>query len=268
MRRLGCLLCLFAFACDDDPTSGTLSVFAYGEEFIEEEIPAEVFADGWKVDFAEFLVAVSGIAVGTGATPALTSDATYIVNLAQLSGDGHPLVSGEVPGGRYDDTSFSIAPASGAVAANATADQVAFMNDNGLSIYVTGRGSKDGVEKTFAWRFSSATDYSACKSTAKVDGGAARTVLTIHADHLFYDSLVSEAPDVRFQLFAEADTDGNQAITMDELAAVDITGLDNYQVGNATNVTDLAAFVRAQTATLGHIDGEGHCSAVMAAVAP
>ncbi len=64
---------------------------------------------------------------------------------------------------------------------------------------------------------------------------------------------------MRFQLFADADADGNHAITLDELAAVDITGLANYQVGNATDVTDLAAFVVAQTATLGHIDGEGHC---------
>ncbi len=259
MRRLACLLPFLALACDDEAAPGSLGVFVYGEEFIEEEIPADVFADGWKVDFAEFLVAVSDVAVGTGATPALSSDTTYILNLAQASGDGHALISGDVPGGRYDDTSFSIAPASGAVAANATAEQVAFMNDNGLSIFVTGRASKDGVEKTFAWRFNSTTNYRACESTAKVDGGTERTVLTIHADHLFYDSLVSEEPDVRFQLFADADADGNHAITLDELAAVDITGLANYQVGNATDVTDLAAFVVAQTATLGHIDGEGHC---------
>jgi hypothetical protein len=208
------------------------------------------------------------VVTNTDADAALGSNATYIVDLAQFSGDGHALVSDEVAGGRYDDTKFTIGPATNGIAANATADQVAFMNDNALSIFVTGRATKDGVEKTFAWRFDTTTRYTACESTAKVDGKAARTVLTIHADHFFYDSLVSEEPDVRFQLFADADTDGNNAITMEELAAVDITGLDNYQVGNATNVTDLAAFVRAQTATLGHIDGEGHCTTLSVEVTP
>lgn len=261
MKRLACVLPLFALACGDDAAApGTLGVYAYGEEFIEDGIPADVFADGWKVEFAEFLIAISGVVVtNTKADAALGAASTFIVDLAQFSGDGHLLVSGEVPGGRYDDTKFTVAPALGAVAANATPDQVAFMNDNALSIFVTGRATKGAVEKTFAWRFTSTTRYTECESTAKVDGDAARTVLTIHADHLFYDSLVSTEPDVRFQLFADADLDGNHAITMEELAAVDITGLDNYQVGNDTDVTDLAAFLVAHTATLGHIDGEGHC---------
>jgi len=36
-------------------------------------------------------------------------------------------------------------------------------------------------------------------------------------------------------------------------------GLGSGHLGLVCDVTDLAAFVVAQTATLGHIDGEGHC---------
>ena len=87
----------------------------------------------------------------------------------------------------------------------------------------------------------------------------ARDQLTIHADHLFYDSLISEEPAVRFDLIASADIDDDGEVTLAELAAVDITGQSNYGVGNRTDIRDLAAFIAAKSASVGHIDGEGHC---------
>jgi hypothetical protein len=94
-----------------------------------------------------------------------------------------------------------------------------------------------------------------------VSGGAeARVELTIHGDHLFYDDLFSSEPSVRFDLIADADRNGDWDISQEELLAVDLRPLPNYQVGS-TDIVDLWRFIEQQTTTLGHIDGEGHCEA-------
>lgn len=63
------LTCAFiAVGCaEDEGGTGTLAVEVWGEEFIEEGNPTEVFSDGWSVTFDRFLVAIDGVAV-TGST--------------------------------------------------------------------------------------------------------------------------------------------------------------------------------------------------------
>lgn len=251
-------------ACADELAGGTLEVRVFGEDFIEDQIPADAFADGWSVEFSTFLVAISDVAVGQSSnndTPALTAPTTKVFDLTQDSGGrGHLLTSVQVPGGRYDNTTFTIAPAdTGAITGNVSNDQVAAMVSAGASVLVEGRATRGQETKTFAWAFTSRTRYLACESTAKVDGGTHATQLTIHADHLFYDSLVAEEPALRFDLIANADTDQDGRVTQSELAAVDITAEADYGVGNRTDITTLGAFIEAQLHTLGHIDGEGHC---------
>lgn len=255
--------CLAACGGDDGGEPGTLTVAIYGEELIEEGIPADVFVDGWSVEFDRFLVRVGEVSAAAGQDDSAIDEPGYrVFDLARPSGGaGFEVISAEVPGGAYDHISYRIAGGAEASAGNASADDVTLMTDGGLAVYAEGTARKGEVEKRFAWPFSSPTRYSHCAGTAVIDGDAARTVLTIHADHLFYDDLVSSEPGVAFDLIAAADDegDGDGEITPDELAAVDITGEDRYQVGNQTEVEDLWAFIDAQTATLGHIDGEGHC---------
>jgi hypothetical protein len=81
--------------------------------------------------------------------------------------------------------------------------------------------------------------------------------ITVHADHLFYDSLVSEEPQLLFQPLADADADQDGDITTEELGATDIGA---YDPGNE-DLDDLWSFLMAQSRTLGHVDGEGHCQA-------
>lgn len=83
--------------------------------------------------------------------------------------------------------------------------------------------------------------------------------ITIHGDHLFYDDLFSETPNVAFDLIAAADKDGDGVITELELRKLDIRAQDRYQVGDLTAITDLWSFIEQQTTTLGHFNGEGHC---------
>jgi hypothetical protein len=259
-----CALGLAAGACGDNiggSLPGTLDIQIYGEAFIEEGIPADVFADGWSLRFDSFLVSVGEVsATAAGAdTPALEDDTYRIFDLAQSSGgEGFLVLSGRVPGGAYDDIAYRIAGSSEAVAGNAAAADVALMNERGYAIYIEGQATRGDESRTFAWGFTTATTYRHCRSVASVDGGGASSVLTIHADHLFYDDLVSEEPSVRFDAMAGADGDGDGDIAPDELSAVDITGFERYQVGSF-DVTDLWNFVDHQTSTVGHIDGEGHC---------
>lgn len=266
LPSLPALLCplVLAAACGDNITGGlpgTLDIRIYGESFIEEGIPASVFADGWSLRFDSFLVSVGEIsATAAGAdTPAL-ADGTYrIFDLARPSGgDGFLVLSGDVPGGAYDDVAYRVAGSREAVAGNATAADVAFMNQSGYAIHAEGQATRGDQTRTFAWGFTTGTTYRRCRSVAAVDGGSAGSVLTIHADHLFYDDLVSEEPSVRFDAIAGADGDDDGDITTAELGAVDITGFERYQVGSF-DVEDLWTYVDHQASTVGHIDGEGHC---------
>lgn len=264
ITKAACCLALFT-ACDAGGGEGELAVQIYGEEFIEEGIPADEFADGWAVTFDSFLISVGEVGVAeAGATAAIDEPKFQIFDLAVASsGAGQQVAAATVPGGAYDDTRYFVAPSADAVAGNASAADVALMNDGGYSVYVAGSATKDGATKTFAWGFTTRTRYEACESKAVVDPAAPASVqLTIHGDHLFYDDLFSETPSVRFDLIADADADADGAITQAELQAVDLRPLDNYQVGS-TDIIDLWRFIEYLTSTLGHIDGEGHCESAL-----
>ena len=251
------LALLFA-ACEGGEEA--LTVRVYGEDFIEAGIPADVFVDGWSVGFDRFLVSVGAVEVaGAGS---LSEPRFQVFDLVEGSeGAGQEVAVAQVPVGRYDDTAFVIAADPDAVAGNASPADMATMKDGGYSLYVAGSARKGTVTKRFQWGFTTRTSYAACASQAQLRVGApAEVQLTIHGDHLFYDDLFAEEPNVAFDLVAAADVDGDGEVTQAELAAVDLRPLENYQVGS-TDITDLWRFIEQQTTTLGHIDGEGHCDA-------
>lgn len=253
------LASLSLFACGSKP--GTLQVSIYGEEFIEEGIPSDVFSDGWKLNFSKFLVSLGDVSAANEHTAPALTDSTYrIFDLTRpSSGMGHSVLSGEVPGGAYDHIGYRIAPPpTGAKLGNATAADLDRLRQGGFGLYVEGSAQKGTVTKTIRWGFTGKTAYGGCHSTAVIDGGPAKSQITIHADHLLYDDLFSSEPNVSFDLIASADTNTDGEVTSAELAAVDISTQARYQVGS-TGVRDLWSFITYQTSTVGHIDGEGHC---------
>ncbi len=251
-------------ACDDDTGAGQgrLAITIYGEEFIEEGIPAGepgcdgCVEDGWTVTFERFLIVVAAVEIPGEAR----DDTARVFDLARTSGGaGHPVVTLDLPAAQYSALDYTIAPAAAPTAGNASEADVAYMRDEGLAVYAQGRAERAGEVRTFAWGFAETTRYSACEIDARVvDGGEAAAELTIHADHLLYDDLDSGEPQVVFDLIAASDGDGDGEITRAELEARDISAESRYQVGSRS-IDDLWAFIAAQTATLGHIDGEGHC---------
>jgi len=218
--------------CDDDAGEGNLRVTIYGEPYIEEGIPAGDVVDGWAVTFSSFEltatdVRADGVAVEGKPRWQLAMDTA---SEGQLFGES------KVPAGTVAHLDYRI-----------------------TDVHVVGNATRGSDTIDFDWSFDTDTAYVDCETEQPVTvGGSATSQMTIHADHLFYDDLVSEEPNVAFDLVASADVDDDGTVTRAELAAVDISAEDRYQVGDAP-ITDLDAFIAAQTRTLGHIDGEGHC---------
>ncbi len=248
-------LALLLGACAEQAEPSTLRITAYGEEFIEDRIPADVLVDGWEIDFDRFLIAIS--AVEAEGEPL---EGAYVVDLARSTGgEGHELGMLALPAGGTPLLDFRVAPPSEASPVSATDADVATLVDAGASLWVEGTATRGDQTVTFAWAFETDTRYVGCHSTAELRAGQeAHSQLTIHADHLFYDDLDAEDPNVGFDLVASADADADGEVTTEELHALDITGQTRYQVGSR-EITDLWGFIEAQTGTLGHIDGEGHC---------
>jgi len=240
-------------ACSEEG-EGTLLTRIYGEAFIEEGIPADVFSDGWAVTFTRFIVVVDDIAAH-----AVKDGERYAFDLVPGSdGEGHEVTELVVPEGAQA-LEYRIAPGGAADGGNAADADAAMMADNGWSVFVEGSAAKDGASIAFAWGFDSTTEYSQCEVVESVPNGAdATTVITIHSDHVFYDDLDSPEPNVSFDIVAASDADMDGTVTSDELLARDITAEARYQVGSR-DITNLWDFMTAQTSTLGHIDGEGHC---------
>lgn len=260
------LALLTTAACgDDDSQAGTITATVYGEEFIEEGIPADVFVDGWALQFDKFVVSIGDpkAKAGEGATE-VGDDNFYLVDLAQASGgEGYELATFAAPAGTYDHYGYRLAPSSSATAINvAGADATAMA---GKSIWLAGRATKGDVTKTFDWSFALKLTHAHCDVMDRITDGNVVVQSTIHADHFFYDDAVSEEPNVAFDLIASADAaPADGAITLEELAAVDIRAETRYQVGSNRDpsgaaIVNLRQYVEHQATTLGHINGEGHC---------
>jgi hypothetical protein len=247
-------ICLVAGCSDQEEGEGNLRVTIYGEELVEDTIPADVFVDGWQVDFSKFLVSVGDISADE-----IGLDGHFVFDLTQASGgDGHEVGTIVVPAGIIEDVDYRVGPSTSATAGNAAAADVELMNGMGYSVYIEGAATRDDESITFAWGFETDTVTHCGTQQLVRDGDEATSQMTIHADHLFYDDLDLPEPNVTFDLVAMADAEPDGTVTPEELGAVDITGLSNYGVGSR-DIDDLWGFIEAQTSTVGHIDGEGHC---------
>lgn len=259
--------------------SGTLDVTTYGEDFIEQEIPAamsladEGFVDGFSARFDKFLIALSDLRVATADGEVGAEEAEQRIFDLVPAGP-HAVSSLEVDAIRWDDVGVTVRPAEGAVAANATADDVALMNDGGYSVYVRGSVTSTTPGRPafqFEWGLGTATRYEACvdaEESAGVvvpDGGQVSAQITVHGDHFFYDDL-GEDPALRFTAMARADADGDLEVTLDELERVELIDIDQqlgpYGTSGDGSVLNLRQFVEALSQNLIHFQGEGHCRQV------
>jgi hypothetical protein len=277
------LAVLFCAGCGDDETSdgtsggnGTVSFNTWGEEYIEDQIPADIFEDGWSVTYDSFLVNIAGITVADeSGTVAAAQSGTMIFDHKQAG--VKPIVTfPDLEAKNWTKVSYRIEPATAdSTVGLADPEQKTDMVAASGAVMVEGRATKDAVIKTFAWVFTQTTHYDDCqgdiagKETEGVlvtNGGTDDVQLTVHGDHLFYDDLTSPEAKVRFQHIADADVDDSGDVTLEELAAVKLTDLPAsagpFGTGSSSSVNDLKAFVTALSGTVGHYRGEGECISV------
>ncbi|MEZ4320229.1 MAG: hypothetical protein R3F61_22310 [Myxococcota bacterium] len=238
MTRLVRLVPLLLAGCSG---TGTWTVTAWGEEYIEEGIPAEVFADGCSATFTTFDVVVTEAALVDGDGTEAAGIGTP-VTLSLVEPGPQALATLEARATHYDEARFRIAP-----------------DGSGSSVRVAGTLTCGADAVDFDWAFATDTVYHCEPEDLTLPaGGSDATELTVHGDHLFYDGLSNDDAEVRGLAWIDADANADGTLTQAELAAVPVAPL-GYQVGPYAEVTDLEAFVAHLTQSVGHVDGEGHC---------
>ncbi|MBW2452887.1 MAG: hypothetical protein JRI68_00155 [Deltaproteobacteria bacterium] len=102
--------------------------------------------------------------------------------------------------------------------------------ESGIALLVMGRAEKDGVTKRFAWRLTTSYVIGECHAptgdevinSVELRGGEALVrELEIRPKELFRLTPSLEAP-IEFTRFAQADVDDDGAVTLEELAMVDL----------------------------------------------
>jgi len=252
--------------------AGTVSFTTWGEDYIETQIPAEQFEDGWAITYDKFLVNIGHVQVadsdgteGDAMPGTLLFDhkkkgVKSVVQFEDLDARGWDHVSYQIPA----------ATAEAELDGSATAADKDLMVKDKAAVHVDGTAEKGGQSITFHWSFPVSTLFDNCKGDKDgketegalvTNGGTDEIQLTIHGDHLFYDDLQSANAKLRFDPIAGADADADGEVTLEELfqvKLVDITA-GTYGTGSAANVNDLGAFVTALSRTVGHYRGEGEC---------
>lgn len=254
--------------------TGELTMTTDGEDFIEVEIPTaagpddEGFVDGFRLEYSRFLVALGPIRVADrdGDVGAEVAEA----RIFDLTQPGPHLIQrfDEVDARRWDRVSVDVAPASDAVAGNATDGDVAFMNERGLSSHVEGTATNGAESYAFSWSFATDTRFERCQEAdgqlgvVVPTGGSANVEITVHGDHFVYDDLQAEDAVLRFRALADADGDADGDITLEELAAVTLDRLpaDQYGTGGDGAVVTLRDYVESLSRSLIHFQGEGDCA--------
>ncbi len=290
MRALawsGALLAISACASTGDAT-GDVRVVVSGEEAAVSGWPvgrgpeAIEFADGWTLAVDRAVVSVDGFELvgADGALAPITIDAA-LVTLSD--GDLAVWELPEIPARRWHDVRWRIVPASASARVIGSADAAlhAEMVTRGAALHLAARASHAVHGEVALELFVPARITNrACRTEDGTDGlvvparSRVTAQLTLHLDHLFFDSLVDPDAAMRFEPWAAvAGEDG--VVTLDDLATQSITDLRGvggaplldqdgsmvfYDPGSTPLASrDLAGFVRAAFTTVGHFQGEGHC---------
>lgn len=233
------LVSSLALGCSD---LGTHSLAIEGSEQVVNGVTT---ADAWTINFEQLVVVVHnpGLIERVDNEPAWVREPGVSVwDVTQALADDETL-SQQIRATRYDGADFRIAPVSesgyAATAGNVAGGVVDAAINDGWSVHVVGSASDGSSTISFDWKLASNTLYR-CKfaGDAVVELGAdgdEKTVIEILGE-----ALVGE----NFQPIADADADGDGAVTQAEL---DSAGL----------------WDAIETAEIGGVRGAGACAVVV-----
>lgn len=269
--------------CGGEAT-GTLEVEVSGEEAPVVGYPAGdvAFADGWTLQFEHIFVAVEGFALSDGSRSQSLEAESTVVDLT----DGDQLVwtFPGIPAQRWSNVEYVITEptASSRRLGGVTESDVMGLVSAGASLRMIGtamhatHGSYD-FDVAIPMSAHSEGCISGRDETAGLvvpTNGTYRTQMTLHLDHLFFDSARAEEPNLRFEAWA-AVAGADREITYGDLASqslADLVGIDGMPLldeegmpiayeppSSGLAMPTLQAFVLAEAFTIGHFEGEGHC---------
>ena len=280
-----CTITLLAACSEEAGSPGSLKVVASGEEAAENGYPVGegddeiAFSDGWTLQFSKVIVSLSDFALRTADGDDAELDAGPVIADLHL-GAAELWQFDEVPAQRWDRVGFRyVAASEQATAVNdVDAADLATMIEQGYSLLVGATAEKDGEQIELEYGFDLEIEHSHCVNGADdtdglviAEGAATEAQITIHLDHLFFDSYAVDDADLRFDpMAAVAPADG--PLTLEHLAMQDnLTDLVDatrqpldlaYDAGSAFDPVpeDLREYVIAAATTTGHFNGEGHCN--------
>jgi hypothetical protein len=238
-------------------SQATWTLTTWGEDYVEQGIPAADFEDGCEVVYDEFLIVLSNPALRNGDGDPVSQ--LPVSRLFDLSQPGpHEVGSSVVRATTYARANVQVAPLlEQTVVGNATEAQLGRMESLSLVVSGTVTCGADAVE--FAWAYDTETMYECQPELTLADGGEGTTEFTVHGDHLFYDGLENPDALLRGQAVVDADANDDGAVSRAELSGVQVAPLGLYDVGSYSDVVTLDDFIELLTQTVGHVDGEGHC---------
>lgn len=278
---LSCLS-LLGFGCGDSAT-GDVAVQLSGEEAAQVGFPVGdiVFIDGWSVDFERILVSITEVHLqAADGDDALVMADPIVADLTLGEPEGWRFTG--VPARRWDRVSYVFAPAPAGARAVGGIDAADLdaMVAGGHSFLIEGVATRGEEQVRFDWAFDVRIDNTGCLNGVDEtdgivvrEGGVTDAQITVHFDHLFFDSYAHDEPALRFDpMAAVAGDDG--VLTLEELAGqsiVDMRDADGepitvdgmpltYDPGDLdVPTTDLRAYLIGALSTVGHFNGEGHC---------
>lgn len=211
-------------------------------------------SDGWRISFERVLLGLGTVALGGGVENTACqpyADALFdngYERLFDLAAAKDPQKVAEVFALDTCDLSFRLrSPRQGALlGAGVTSADLTFMQAphpdsyilyGGTAAFVRGQASRGAVTKRFSWPFSVGWSFHDCgRDAAGMDaipagrfdihgGDVINATIVVHGEELFRENVDADAA-IRFDALADADTDGDQEISMEELAKVPAPPLD------------------------------------------
>ncbi|GAB4196295.1 MAG: hypothetical protein OHK0013_03320 [Sandaracinaceae bacterium] len=275
---------LFALPAGCAEATGTLDVEVSGEEAATMGFPVGdiTFADGWTVSFEHLFVALDDFHLAAGERRLALEAEPTVVDLAE--GDQLLWSFAAIPAQRWPEVGYAIAPptASARRLGRVRTEDVAALVAAGASFRMIGAATHPThgrFEIDLALPLNVRT--SGCVSGRdETDGvviptnGTRASQITLHLDHLFFDSARAEEPALRFEAWAAA-AGADRTVTYEDLATqrlADLRGLDGMPLDDESGALiayeppstglpsqTLQAFVLGMAVTIGHFEGEGHC---------
>jgi hypothetical protein len=276
------LTLLLTTSCGGTEGVGTVRVSLSGEEASREGFPVGdiAFADGWSLQFERVIVSLVDFRLAASDGDEAMIEADPIVADLHL---GEPIAwtFEGVHAQRWDRVSYHFGAPTAASRKVGVVDDatLASMIANRHALHLEGVATRGDERVPFAFGLDLNVDATRCEGADETEGLVVREAtfddaqLTIHLDHLFFDSYATDEPAMRFDPMAAVVGDDGR-LTLDDLAAQSTTDVRDangepllvdgaplvYDPGDLPlDAPNLRDFVRAAAITIGHFQGEGHC---------